>query len=62
MFQSGEWWWLAMMNEDEWERTAYARSLRGLLDGDHMRCYKRFHATGEERDMIEEWRRSAGCS
>ena len=57
----GEWWGLALMNDDEeWERTAVARSLRGLLDGDHMRCFERFHATGEERDVIEEWRRHAG--
>ena len=57
----GEWWVLLLEGAmDEWERTAYARSLRGLLDGDHMRCFERFHATGEERDVIEEWRRHAG--
>ena len=57
----GEWWGLALKNNDEeWERMTYARSLRGLLDGAHMRCFERFHATGEEREVIEEWRRQAG--
>ena len=57
----GEWWGLALRNDDEeWERTAIARSLRGLLDGDHMRCFERFHASGEDRDVIEEWRKRAG--
>ena len=57
----GEWWVLLLEGAmAEWERTAVARSLRGLLDGDHMRCFERFHASGEERDVIEEWRRHAG--
>ena len=57
----GEWWGLFLMDDDEeWIKTAIDRSLRGLLDGDHMRCFERFHATGEEREVIEEWRRQAG--
>ena len=57
----GEWWVLLLAGAmAEWERTAVARSLRGLLDGDHMRCFERFHASGEDRDVIEEWRKRAG--
>ncbi len=57
----GEWWVLLLEGAmAEWERTAVARSLRGLLDGDHMRCFERFHASGEDRDVIEEWRKRAG--
>ena len=52
-----------MVDEDEeWERMTYARSLRGLLEGDHLRCFERFHATGAERERIADWRRHAGCS
>ena len=57
----GEWWVLLLEGAmAEWERTAVARSLRGLLNGDHMRCFERFHASGEDRDVIEEWRKRAG--
>ena len=35
-------------------------TLRELLDGDHMRCFEQFHASGEERNVIEEWRKRAG--
>ena len=56
-----EWWGLALLNDaEEWEKTAVARSLRGLLDGAHMRCFERFHASEDEREKIDEWRRQAG--
>lgn len=58
--ECGEWWCLLLEGVmGEWERTAYARSLRGVLEGDHLRCFEQFHATGEEREMIAEWRRHA---
>ena len=57
----GEWWVLLLEGAmGEWEKTAIDRSLRGLLDGDHMRCFERFHASEDEREKIDEWRRQAG--
>ena len=56
----GEWWLLFLADDmGKWIPSTFAPELSGLLHGEHLHSFERFHATSEERDMIVYWRQHA---